>query len=108
MKTQTAQKRVPLKKTPGVNTLRVFHARVQSPVERMRESIRIWPEFAFIVSTMDRLFKSGPDMKSVELLIDWLEKEAGLFRDEAEHLPLKDIKKVIDDYLKPVPKSSRP
>jgi hypothetical protein len=108
MKTQPTTKRVPAKKTPGVNTLRVFHARVQSPVENIRESIRLWPEFTFIVFTMDRLFKSGPDMKSVELLIDWLETEAGLFRDEAEHLPLKDIKKVIEDYLKPVTKSSRP
>lgn len=101
---------MPLKKTPGVNTLRVFHARVQSPVERIRESIKIWPEFPFLVGVMDRLFKSGPDMKSVELLIEWLEKEAGLFRDEAEHLPLNEIKKVIADHLKPVPvpRSSRP
>jgi hypothetical protein len=103
LKKQSATKRVPLKKTPGVNTLRVFHARVQSPVDRIRESIKLWPEFPFLVGVMDRLFKIGPSMQSVELLIEWLEKEAGLFRDEAEHLPLSEIKKVIADHLKPVP-----
>lgn len=95
-----AATKLPTVKTPGVNSLSVLHARMSSPIESLRATIKEWPEYMQLVYLMGKSLNKGATPSSILWLIEWLQSDVGLNENEARHWPISEIVKVIDEHRK--------